>query len=61
MIKRRETIIANATIDTSELEYLKSCRDKLCDIGEILVKDEGDDEEKLKEIKSIIGGELFLA
>lgn len=46
----------NATIDTSELEYLKSCRDKLRDIGEILVKDEGDDGEKLKEIKSIIGG-----
>lgn len=50
--------MSSATIDTSELEYLKSCRDKLRDIGEILVKDDGDDEEKLKEIKRIIGGAL---
>lgn len=50
--------MATTSIDTSELEYLKSCKDKLRDIGEILGKDEGDDEEKLKEIRRTIGGEL---
>ena len=50
-----------ASIDTSELEYLKSCRDKLRDIGDIF-KDKSEDEkepsvkEKLCEIKKILKG-----
>jgi hypothetical protein len=52
--------MATASVDTSELEYLKSCRDKLRDIGGIL-KDKSDEkessvEEKLKEIKKILKG-----
>lgn len=53
--------MATATIDTSELEYLKSCRDKLRDIDGIL-KDKNENEEepstkeKLREIKRIIKG-----
>lgn len=50
--------MANATIDTSELEYLKSCRNKLRDIAEILGQDEERNEEKMEKIKKIIGGEL---
>ena len=48
-------------IDTSELEYLKSCRDKLRDVSNIL-KDKSEDEEeslakeKLREIKKILKG-----
>lgn len=48
--------MANTTIDTNELEYLKSCRDKLRAVVEILDKDNRDDEEKLKEIEEIIKG-----
>ena len=53
--------MATANIDTSELEYLKSCRDKLRDISNIL-KDKSEDEEepsakeKLREIKKIFKG-----
>jgi len=63
--------MATASIDTSELEYLKSCRDKLRDISDIL-KDKSDekelsaeprtrtssvrDKEKLREIKKILKG-----
>ncbi|KKS38469.1 MAG: hypothetical protein UV01_C0003G0016 [Parcubacteria group bacterium GW2011_GWA2_42_14] len=52
--------MAMASIDTSELEYFKSCRDKLRDIGDIL-KDKNDEkelsiEEKLREIKKILKG-----
>ena len=55
-------------IDTSELEYLKSCRDKLRDITDMLNKDEERSalkgkkeesltvEEKLEEIEKIIKG-----
>jgi len=55
--------MATASIDTSELEYLKSCRDKLRDIAEIAKGEKGKDEEmpdeeKLKEIKKIIKGIL---
>lgn len=49
-----------ASIDTSELEYLKSCRDKLRDIVEILSQDEKSDEEKLEKIKKMIGGGIAL-
>ena len=50
--------MATASMDTSEVEYLKSCRDKLRDISDIL-KDKSDEkelsiEEKLKEIKKIL-------
>jgi len=61
-----------ASIDTSELEYLKSCRDKLRDISDILKDKEKDekelpaeprtrtssvrDKEKLQEIKKILKG-----
>jgi len=52
--------MATTSIDTSEVEYLKSCRDKLRDISGIL-KDKSDEkessvEEKLKEIKKILKG-----
>lgn len=50
--------MAIANIDTSELEYLKSCRDKLRDIADVLGKDEENDEDKLGKLKKIIGGEL---
>lgn len=53
-----KVIMATASIDTSELEYLKSCRDKLRDIAEILGQDEENDEDKLEKLKKIIGGEL---
>jgi len=52
--------MANTVIDKSELEYLKSCRDKLRDITNLLDKNEGrlaKNEEKLKEIKKIMKGE----
>ena len=45
-----------ASIDTSELEYLKSCRDKLRRIVEVLEGDKEDKvstDEKLREIKKI--------
>ena len=45
-----------ASIDTSELEYLKSCRDKLRRIAEVLEGDKEDKvstDEKLREIKKI--------
>ena len=53
--------MATASIDTSELEYLKSCRDKLRDISDILKDKEKDEkelpaEEKLREIKKILKG-----
>ena len=58
--------MANAKIDSTELEYLKSCRDKLRDIAAILnIKERGEEEqnkketppeEKLKEIGKIIKG-----
>ena len=62
--------MATTTIDTSELEYLKSCRNKLRDINDILIsarggsasggKDKSENEEeplaeeKLREIKKIL-------
>lgn len=56
--------MADARIDSSELEYLKSCRDKLRDISGVLNigerqekmqnKKETLPEEKLKEIEKII-------
>lgn len=52
--------MANTTIDTSELEYLKSCRDKLRDIAVIINEEKEKNEEgkssedKLKEIKKVI-------
>lgn len=54
--------MATATIDTSELEYLKFCRDKLRDVSDIVDKKDKKDrelsaEEKLREIKKIIKGE----
>ena len=53
--------MGSTTIDTSELEYLKSCRDKLRDIADILKDKEKDekelsDEDKLRELKKIIKG-----
>ena len=53
--------MATTSIDTSEVEYLKSCRDKLRDISGILKDKEKDEkelsvEEKLKEIKKILKG-----
>lgn len=52
--------MATISIDKSELEYFKSCRDKLRDIADLFDKDEerlAKDEEKLKEIKKIMKGE----
>lgn len=53
----------STSIDTSELKYLKSCRDKLLDIGDMLKnKDKNEDEEeksakeKLLEIKQTLKG-----
>jgi len=62
--------MATASIDTSELEYLKSCRDKLRDITEVVHpvrenlsngagEEKGQDKEisakeKLRKIKKII-------
>ncbi len=46
--------MATTSIDTSELEYLKSCRDKLRDIAAVLNKKEPEEKEKLKEIEKII-------
>ncbi len=43
--------MATTSIDTSELEYLKSCRDKLRDIAAVLNKKEPEEKEKLKEIE----------
>ncbi len=58
--------MGNTNIDKSELEYLKSCRDKLRDIAAILnIRERGEEEqnkkdtlpeEKLKEIEKIIKG-----
>lgn len=52
--------MATTSIDTSELEYLKSCRDKLRDIHDILNKKEDEkdlsNEEKFREIKKILKG-----
>lgn len=52
--------MATITIDTSELEYLKSCRDKLRDINDVLNKEKDEKElsaeEKLREIKPILKG-----
>lgn len=48
--------MANVTVDSSELEYLKSCRDKLRDIAAVLDEVEISTEEKLKEIEKIIKG-----
>ena len=48
--------MSTASIDTSELEYLKSCRDKLRGIVEVLEGDKEDKvstDEKLREIKKI--------
>ncbi len=51
-----------ANIDTSELEYLKSCRDKLRDVSDVVDEKDKKDrelsaEEKLREIKKIIKGD----
>lgn len=46
------------TIDASELEYLKSCRDKLRDITGLIKEEKSKQapsaEEKIKEIKKIL-------
>jgi len=53
--------MATASIDKSELEYLKSCRDTLRDINDILNKEKDEKElsaeEELREIKKIMKGE----
>lgn len=55
-----KVIMATTNIDTSELEYLKSCRDKLRDIHDVLNKKEDEKElsteEKFREIKKILKG-----
>ncbi len=50
--------MASVSIDTSELEYLKSCRDKLRDITDFLKEEKSKEtlsaEEKIKEIKKML-------
>lgn len=42
--------MANAKIDSAELEYLKSCRDKLRDIAVVLnIRERGEEERTKKE------------
>ncbi len=50
--------MATASIDASELEYLKSCRNKLRDIVDLLKEEKSKEilsaEEKISEIKKIL-------